>query len=234
MPFIIFQPYKYNLPLPGISVLTNGKNKEAYPNMDEVALYMPGDFSETVNARWGAEDVMQGGGGNVLATLTGNAVSMISEKTQGGGKILASGKAATGKLPYPMDINIFQSVEPMNFNLAFNMIPYDDKEGAEIIKIITLFKRAILPTGNVGNNSIDNLNKNVVLDFPAIWDLTFSNIKGIGLSKSEDKYENMCLTNCTVSYVSGTESASVYEDDVPTHIKMNLSFQSLRKHYLDS
>jgi hypothetical protein len=228
MPFIHFVAYNYNCPTPSVPTLDNLKNKDA--TGDAVSLYMPGDFSESVNASWSPEDTYQGAATGLEAFIAANVAERGANID--GGKLLASAKAAGGKLPFPTDINIFRSVDPMNLTLSFNMIPYDATEGSNILQIIKTFKRSILPKGN--SAAVGGIvSKNAVLNFPAIWDLHFEGIKGIGLENSNtNRYENMCLTNCTVNYTSGTEGASVYHDGTPTQVKMSLSFQSLRKQFL--
>lgn len=226
MPFIHFMAYKYNCPIPNISTLNNLKDRE-FAGIT-IALYTPGDFSENIVSSWSPEDVWQGGGG----TLSGNIVSNAEKAMQSldGGKAMASVKAGVGKLPFPMDINVFRGVEPMNLNLNFNMIPYSEGEANKIMEIIATFKKAQIPMGNEGTGG---LSKNVVLNFPPVWDLTFDGMNGPGLTTPK-VYENMCLTSCNVSYLSGTEGASIYHDGNPTQVKLSLGFTALRKHFIGS
>lgn len=233
MPFIRFKAYKYLCPMPDIEVLKNLNTREAAA-LPEIFLYVPGDFTENVTAEWSPESVFQGGtGGNIQSLVASNFADALASNAEGS-KILASAEAAAGKLPFPTDINIFRAVQPMQFTLNFNMIPYDSQEGNEIVNIVKIFKTQILPTGNMGaNNSLGDFTRNTVLNFPNVWDLEFENMNGIGLEKTSI-YESMCLTNVNVSFVSGAEGAAVYHDNNPVSIKLSLGFQSLRKQYLMS
>ena len=231
MPFIRFKAYKYLCPLPNIEILKKFNQREA-ANVPEIFLYMPGDFSENVVAEWSPENVLQGGGPDIEAIIIKNMSDVLSSTSEGG-KLLASAQAAAGAQPFPTDINIFRAVQPMQFTLNFTMIPYNQYEANEILGIIKVFKTQILPTGNLGlgGGSLADFTKNAVLKFPNVWDLDFENINGLGLEK-ESRYESMCMTNCNVTYASGSEGASVYRDNNPVQVKLSLSFQSLRKQYL--
>lgn len=239
IPFIHFKAFKYVCPEPELKILNGNHNeKTEAPGIPQVALYMPGDFSENVNAQWAPEDVFQGAGSNWYAGMISNTAEYVGKMDDG--KLAASIKAHTGKMPFPMDINIFRAVDPMQFTLNFNMIPYDKAEADAIVSIVKLFKQQILPTSSRLAESFDST-KNTLLSFPNVWDITFYNIKGLGLeganalgttNMTESKYELMSLTNCNVSYVSGTEGASVYSDGNPTQVRLSISFQSLRKQYI--
>lgn len=223
MPTVIFAPYKYNFPFPNLLELPT-PNKILSTTNEIVRLYLPGDFSETVNSTWGPEEVLTGMSNTSTGMMIANVEKFLKDQGNIGAKTVSQAKALSGKIPFPTDINIFQSVEPISLNFSFNMIPYDEDEGNEIIKIVKNFKKATLPTSYTEN-------KATVLNFPDIWDILYVNINGFGLEKDQ-VYENMALTNCTVQYVSGTEGASVFSDNNPTQVRLNLTFQSIRKQFL--
>ena len=236
VPYIIFTPYQYKVPAPDISLFNTDYKRE--PGESKlVAMYMPGDFSESINASWSPEATYQGGNG---ASLIGTFISNLADKAGGvdGGKLLSSATAGFGAMPYPTDVNIFRGADPMSFTLNFTMIPNDEEEGNNILGIIENFKKAILPrTMSAGEKGkfLDEITKNVLLKFPDIWDIQVVNMKGLGLFGVANKdvtYQNMCLTNCNMNYISGTEGAGVYYNETPIGIKMSLSFTSLRKHYV--
>jgi hypothetical protein len=223
IPWIYFKAYEYQCPIPGIDTITNlAGRKEAGAN---IGLYMPGNFTESASADWAPEDVFTGSGGNWLATAASNAIKGIGEK-QGGHKVISSLSALSARSPFPTDIMIFRNVNPLGFTLNFDMIPYDKAEGDAIVEIIQTFKKFMMP-------QIDNSTaiKGVVLKFPPVWDLSFEGIKGLGITES--KYRNMAITNCSVSYVSGNEGASVYHDKNPTQVKLSLTFTAIQKFFLE-
>jgi len=231
MPFVHFSAYDLTFPIPSATVLTDNLSRGTARG--EVALYMPGDVTENINASYAPEDIFQGAGGSLESVMLSN-LTKAAESTAGGEKVIASFEAGTGKVPFPTDINIFRSVDPMSFSLNFNMIPYNKDEGTAIISIINMFKANSVPKGDSG---VGFGTKNAVLNFPPAWDIYFSGINGLGIQgMSTDKitYQFMNLINCSVSYVSGVEGASVYTDGNPTQVRLSLTFQSVRKMFIFS
>lgn len=218
-PVVIFTPKIYKCPSPIVSDLLKLDKKDS-SNNDRVAIYLPGDYSENITSDWGLQDVFQTSAQNIL----GGAVANIASTLEGrGAKVVSSVESIAGKLPFPTDVAVFKGVAPMTLNFNFNMIPYNEAEGDVIVKIIKNFKKAIMPT-------IDKELSNILLKFPDVWDIDFTNIRGLGIDKNS--YENMALTACNVQLVSGTEAAAVYRDENPTQIKLSLSFQSMMKQFL--
>jgi hypothetical protein len=221
MPMIHFKAYEYLCPKPTLGVLETTDSKVP-ADVDEIFLYMPGDFTESIASDWAMEDMYLGGTGQGLSA---DAMANISNafKNIDGGKLQANVSAMAGRLPFPSDINVFKGVQPMSFNLSFNMIPYDVDEATAILAICNTFKLNMLPDP-------DGDLKNQVLRFPCIWDLTFDNINGVGVNR-EATYELMIMNSCTVNFVSGQEGASVYHDGNPTQVRLSLGFQSLRRQF---
>lgn len=221
LPFVIFTPYVYRCPSPVIQELTN-QSKDTSTTSNIVALYLPSDYSEGISSDWGMQDVYQGTAPTAWGSMLGN----LGERLQNvdGGKVISSSESIAGMMPFPTDVAVFKGTAPMSLNFNFNMIPYDKAEGDIIISIIKNFKKAIMPMQNGGA-------KNVLLKFPNTWDISFENINGLGL-ETDNLYEDMALTSCNVSFVSGNENASVYHDNNPTQVKLSLAFQSMRKQFL--
>lgn len=231
MPYVIFSSYNYQAP--GVEELFQGadKSKKVYNNIPDIALYMPGDFSESINASWGLEPIYQGVGGDWAATAISNATN-IFKGTLEGNKIISSAAAGAGNAPLPSDMLIFQSVDPMTINLNFKLVPYDQQEGNAIVKIANTFKKNIMPS--LSNNGAT---KGLLLKFPPLWDITFVDINGVGISSESGRensngYEFMALVGCNISYVSEQESAAVYHDKNPVQINMSLTFQHIKKHWI--
>ena len=222
MPFVHFQAFDYKFPDATLNALQRLKNKNKVGGV--IALYMPGEFTESAEASWGMEDTFRSYG-NAGAWAASNAASMAGGALGGeGAKILSTAKASSGKLPFPTDVAIFQQISPLSFSLNFNMIPFDKAEGDAIVAICQKFKNMQVP-------KIDGATENILLKFPAIWDIQFVGINGLAYS-IDSTYENMALTHCSVSYISGTEGASVYADKNPTQVKLSLTFQGIQKFFL--
>jgi hypothetical protein len=219
MPWVHFQAFSYAFPSPDTAILSKILPKTA--TGDVIALYMPGDFTESADASWGLEETYRSIG-NAGAWAAANVASGI-QGTAEGAKVMSTAKATTGRLPFPTDVAVFQQISPLGFTLNFNMIPFDKEEGDSIVSIIQTFKKLQAP-------KVDGDTKNVLLKFPAIWDIQFVGING--LAYKDSKYENMALTHCSVSYVSGNEGASVYKDKNPTQIKLSVGFQGIQKFFL--
>jgi len=220
MPWVHLQAFTYAFPTPDTTILSKINPKTA--TGDIIALYMPGEFTESAEASWGLEETMRSSG-NWGAWATANAAAAL-DATGAGAKVLATAKATAGRLPFPTDVAIFQYISPLSFSLNFNMIPFDKEEGDAIVSICQTFKKLQAP-------KVDGSLENVLLKFPAIWDIQFVGINGVAYN-IDSKYENMALTHCSVSYISGTEGASVYADKNPTQVKLSLTFQGIQKFFL--
>lgn len=217
MPWIHFEAFKYAFPAPKESILDLLNKKE--PLGEKISLYMPNDFTESANATWSLEDTYrsQGNWGSLgVAGLTA-AVNKVDPKS------VSTTKVSTGTLPFPTDISVFQQISPLGFTLNFKLIPFDSAEGNAIVQIAQKFKNLQVP-------KISDSSKNMVLKFPAIWDINFRGINGLAYTNST--YQNMALTHCSVNYVSGTESASVFHDKNPTQINLSLSFEGIQKFFM--
>lgn len=223
MPFVFFKAFTYVAPKPDLYILNKLQEKTAAP-IPELGLYLPGDFSEQVQGEWGPEDTYTGGGGDVLAQLTTNAVGFAEKSSARGTKIVNTSKALSGKLPFPSDIWIFKNASPATLSFNFKLIPYNKAEGDAIMNIARLFKQATLPR-------VDLSTANALLQFPYIWDISFENINGIGIEKDK-LYECMAVTSCNIGYQSGTEGAAVYKDGNPVSINLSLQFQSIKRQWL--
>jgi hypothetical protein len=224
IPSVLFQSYNYTTPSSKESFNGTAKAEKKPNSIPDISLYMPGDFSENINATWGLESIYQG-----TNSWGAALVSNITERFSGadGGKIINSAKAVGGVAPLPTDILIFQNVDPMSVTFNFKLVPYDQDEGNTIVKIAKTFKKNIMPSLINDDNSTG-----ILLKFPPLWDIKFIGINGIGISNDIEGYEFMALTNCSVSYTSEQESAAIYHDKNPVQINLSLSFQHIKKHWI--
>jgi len=223
MPLATFIPFKYSAGLPSDATDNPNTNK----NFDdipfgEIALYMPNDFSENITANWSQEEILQGSGGSYFSILANNASKAIGGRDS---KLVHSVQAGNFKAPVPMDMLLFKEVNPMSISFNFKMIPFDKKEGDDIIEICNTFKKSIQP-------SIDSDSKSIFLAFPVLWDIEISNMNGVGINSGKTSYDLMALTSCNVNYTGGMENAGVYSDNNPIQINLTLSFQHIKKHYI--
>lgn len=227
MPTVTFFGKKYKAPLPEFS-LQNPKAQKEDANVKPIVMYLPGDFSENISSSWGLETLLQGSGGNVASIMLANLDKAISENQS---KVITSVKAGVAAVPVPLDMLVFQGVNPMQIQFNFKMVPFNQDEGNTIIEICKAFKFNIMPklAPDIGN---------AILRFPIVWDIVVDGINGLGLPFTGDGEENMvgyelmALTGCNINYSSGIESAAVYHDKNPVQVNLSLSFEHIKKHWM--
>lgn len=219
MPWVNFVPYEYKMP--AVTSQPAPVTKSGAPGISEVALFLPGDFNERIQADWSEQEVI-GGASEGLDMAQTEAINAFAKAA--GSKVSATVAAATGAVSYPTDILIFNHVAPVQLNFNFNMIPFDKEEGNNIVAICRNFKKAILPKLNL-NDSIARLH------FPPIWDISFQGIAGMGV-ETPSIYQQMALINVGVDYGSGATSVLTFHDGNPVQVKLSLTFQSIRKQRL--
>ncbi len=219
MPWVNFKPYQYVMPAVNEKALPI--NQVSPPDISSVSLFLPGDYSENIAASWSEQDVL-GGAAEGAATVGTELLQAASKGV--GPKIAATISAATGQVSYPSDILIFDFVSPIELSFNFTMIPYNKAEGNEIINICKNFKKAVLPR-------LDASSDIAVLKFPAVWNITFNGIKGLGIEK-DNEYSQMALINVSVDYGSSATSVLTFNDQNPVQIKLGLKFKATRKQRL--
>lgn len=225
MPVVLFKPFRYEAPLPSEEGNPLPRKTDA-TDVDEITLYLPGGVQESIGAAWQPEQLLQGAGADIGQLLAGNVLNAANNSSAHG--LVASAQAFSGGgIPLPSDMLIFQHVDPMTISLNFKMIPYNQEEGQNILKIISHFKKQIMPS--LAENG------DFFLRFPVIWDIYFDGIQGLGIEKylsgKYRGYQLMALTSCNVSFNSGVEGAAVYRDGVPVQVELSLGFQSILKHW---
>jgi hypothetical protein len=216
MPMITFMAYKYKLPKAKLE--TAKGEKEAIG--DGIQLYMPSGVSESYGGEWGFESLLnfEQGLKDIGADLVGKVAAKGAEQMGG---ISNSVKAGFGATIIPSEFMIFKKPLPFTLALSFNFVPRNAKEGAAIVSIIQTFKKYSLPTIAEGDGQL-------FLSFPPVWDISLKNIKGTGHPDNPGMHTDMALTNCTVTYSGGANSALVFHDNVPVQCAMSLSFQSIK------
>lgn len=219
MPWVNFVPYTYLMP--AVNSQPAPVTKSGADGISAVDLFLPGDFNERIQADWSEQDVI-GGATEGLDMIQTEGWDFL--KKTAGAKTSATVAAATGAVSYPTDILIFNHVAPVQLSFNFNMVPFDEEEGDNIIAICKNFKKAILPKLNMAD-SIARLH------FPAIWDISFRGIRGLGV-ENENIYKQMALINVGVDYGSGATSVLTFYDGNPVQVRLSLTFQSIRKQRL--
>jgi hypothetical protein len=126
-----------------------------------------------------------------------------------------------GVTALPGKFLVFDSGKEITLNFNFELIPRNQGESIVIKNIVDTFKNAILP-----------IYDGAYLRFPDIWDIQFLGIEGPGFPDSPKAYTAMALVGLVPSYIGGASSLT-YSDGYPVGIGLQLSFQSVKKPYLD-
>jgi len=223
MPTAIFTPQGYSFP--------KALGKEAKPGTPAplpvgvvgVSLYIPGDYSEQMQSKWGYQELIGGTSG----TVEGGAKAMAAEAAAGvvGAKGVAFASAHSGQAKAPLDMSVYQGPEPISLNFSFDLVPVNQAEANAIMNIIRCFKISQFPNAGAEKSA-----EEVIISYPPIWNIHFLGIKGLSFNKAQ-KYPDMALTSVQVSYNSGTTNINVFHDENPVQVKLNLSFQAIRKYF---
>jgi hypothetical protein len=180
-----------------------------------ITLYIPDSFSENVGATWGMENIF-----NVSDPGAAAAKELINKAGEQFKQLASTTKTESGLAVGPTDLLLFQKPNPFSLTFNYNFVPRNQNEGNAVIDIIKEFKKGPLPRTTTGNSK-------VVIAFPYIWDIKFSNIKGPGDPAKGDFYKNMALVSAQASYSSGASSILTFTDGVPVQCGLTLQFQAI-------
>lgn len=189
--------------------------------VDQISMYMPGSFAENIKNNWTPQSIWGGANNNTLDQVMAEGIEKLSQVM--GTKVVGAFTAHTGKAVQPTDMLLFQSVDPINLNFSFNLMPTNEKEAAQIQLIMNLLKESQLPiTSDIAG----------FLNYPRVWDIKFTGVKGLGLIQ-KNGYSDMALVSCNMNYSHG-ESFMVFHDEQPVQVTLQLSFMSIRRPMLNS
>lgn len=192
----------------------------------DIRLYLPGNFSEHFSADWGVEGLVSFGVNDFnwkgFSTSGQEVVNNFGLKVGMDG-VVNTGKFLAGETHYPGEFLTFKKGNPNTLSFTFDLLPRESKDAEAINNIITTLKRTILPVYKSGR-----------LQYPDVWQIIFSGIKGPGHPATPQTYNDMALTDVTPTYSGGQQSALVFHDGYPVNVQLQLTFKSIKHSYLES
>lgn len=129
----------------------------------------------------------------------------------------------TGQVLNPNMELLFNGPTLRQFNFNFQFSPRNEKEAAQVKRIITVIKKAMSPKLNGGGNT-------TFISTPDIFQMSYK--KGSGDHPFLNTFKPMALTNMNVDY-TGTGTYATYSDGTPVVINMVLALQELSPIYAE-
>lgn len=129
----------------------------------------------------------------------------------------------TGQVLNPNMELLFNELTLRQFNFNFQFSPRNEKEAAQVKRIITVIKKAMSPKLNGGGN-------NTFISSPDVFQMSYK--KGSGDHPFLNTFKPMALTNMNIDY-TGTGTYATYNDGTPVVINMVLALQELAPIYAE-
>ena len=227
---------------------------KAYP---QILMYMPQDIQDAFAAKWEGKKFGQittgllasaGQDGNIkkLKTLgktldktleksmVESAASIVTGLAQRiTGDTISAGDLFGGISGVARNPNVevlFQSMELRTFDLTFKMTPFDDQDALRIEAIIKIFKMAMLPQYNLGDD-VDVFGKdNKALDagfiqVPKVCAVNF--MRGSNRNRFLPRYKMCAITDVNVNYTPDNVYATI-DRNMPVATELKLSFMETK------
>ena len=227
---------------------------KAYP---QILMYMPQDIQDAFAAKWEGKKFGQittgllasaGQDGNIkkLKTLgktldktleksmVESAASIVTGLAQRiTGDTISAGDLFGGISGVARNPNVevlFQSMELRTFDLTFKMTPFDDQDALRIEAIIKIFKMAMLPQYNLGDD-VDVFGKdNKALDagfiqVPKVCAVNF--MRGSNRNRFLPRYKMCAITDVNVNYTPDNVYATI-DRNMPVATELKISFMETK------
>jgi hypothetical protein len=231
-------------------------------SLGSIILPIPQDISDTNSTGWGQDSLNIGaayavgatndiikspelakGIFDAIKTASGDIIDLAKDgSTQNavnsvfgaaaanlfGGNTSTAGLLArsSGQILNPNTELLFNGVKLRSFNFTFNLAPRSEDETKVIKKIVTTFKLNMAPTTGSGGGGLAGL----FLKSPNVFQLQY--MKGAQPHPYLNKFVVAALTNMQVNY-TGSGTYMTYDDGMPVHMIMTLSFQELSPIYAE-
>ena len=227
---------------------------KAYP---QILLYMPQDIQDAFAAKWEGKKFGQittgllasaGQEGNIdklkslgktldktlEKSMVESAASIVTGLAQRiTGDTITAGDLFGGISGVARNPNVevlFQSMELRTFDLTFKMSPFDDQDALRIEAIIKIFKMAMLPQYNLGDD-VDVFGKdNKALDagfiqVPKVCAVNF--MRGSNRNRFLPRYKMCAITDVNVNYTPDNVYATI-DRNMPVATELKLSFMETK------
>jgi hypothetical protein len=239
--------------VPGTDVLKD--DTELKP----VVLYMPEDIQAQYGAQWGGKSIQNLTGsilqtasgaaqlnpgkfleglGNSASTesafiaLTNKALDALQKTGQGEGlQVNDVFSSTSGVVINPNTELLFQGFDLRTFTLTFKMVASTSKEATDIKKIITRFKKAMLPTINSSTKYQDEGNANDSRNFIGVPSLVIVDfMQGSSLNPYITQFKPCAITSLNVNYTPDG-AYSTYYTGAPVAVILQLGFSETKLVY---
>ena len=239
---------------------------EQVDGLKQIMLYMPGDIQDAYKADWegkafgsitagmlaaaGRDGVgyklktaLKNAKGTVASLPVNAAAGMITSLAKGitGDQINASDVfgGISGVVKNPNVELLFQKMNLRTFDLTFKMSPYDAEEGENIQRICQTFKKAMLPSYDLGdrkvfgydkNENVASQNKDPALNsrfiaVPSVCHVQF--MHGGSRNSYIPKYKMCAITDVNVNYTPDGNYA-VFQGGAPVATELKISFMETK------
>ena len=227
---------------------------KAYP---QILLYMPQDVQDSFSAKWEGKKFGQittglisaaGQEGNIEklkstgkaldATLDNSMVNAASAIVTGLAQKITGDQISAGDLfggisgvaRNPNVEVLFQSMELRTFDLTFKMTPFDESDVQRMDGIIRIFKMAMLPQYNLGedvdvfgrdNNGLDA----GFIQVPKVCAVNF--MRGSQRNRFLPRYKMCAITDVNVNYTPDNVYAT-FDGSSPVATELKISFMETK------
>ena len=239
---------------------------EQVDGLAQIMLYMPDDIQDAYKADWegkafgsitagllaaaGREGVgyklqtaLQNAKGTAARLPVNAAAGIITNLAKGitGDQINASDVfgGISGVVKNPNVELLFQKMNLRTFDLTFKMSPYDAEEGENIQRICQTFKKAMLPSYDLGDRKVFGMDKNEnvasqnkdpalnssFIAVPSVCHVQF--MHGGSRNTYVPKYKMCAITDVNVNYTPDGNYA-VFQGGAPVATELKISFMETK------
>ena len=226
---------------------------------NQILLYMPQDIQDAFSAKWQGKKFgamttgmlaaagQEGGAPGKLQEAAKNMTNVLKDKGQvEAAAAIVSGLAnkitgdqisandlftgISGVARNPNVEVLFQSMELRTFDLTFKLSPFDEQDSTKINSIITIFKKAMLPQYNLGEDVkvFGRKNKGLQAGFigvPKVCAVNF--MRGSGRNPFLPRYKMCAITDVNVNYTPDNVYATI-NNNMPVATELKLSFMETK------
>lgn len=167
--------------------------------------------------------------GVVTGALSHIVTSYLRSKIEGSAALSTIRNTAEAFAGTRVSVNkskIYMGSQGISLNLQLQMAPKNQNEGINMLRIVENFRDASIPS--LASASVGNVQ---FFKYPPIFRII---VRRGGTGPSQPvrtgtffEYRAMVLTNFQVSYSSGGQVYSHFQDDIPTKTDLTLAFASL-------
>ena len=192
--------------------------------LSAISLYIPNDLSTSYTVSWDEDKDLTGSG----------PVAQLGSDILGGKGAFSSGATFFGTIAARAALEnkglqkatrttqntkkeqLFQGVDFRTINFSYQFAPKNEKEAANVLKIIRMFRHHMLPEFADENQFI--------YIYPSEFEIKY--FKGDKESEYLERHFTAVLTNCSINYTPNGQFVT-FANGMPSQINMTLQFKEL-------